>query len=123
MFKNFNKYGLNFFRLMFEKHKIITSIWIVLTISMSVFPSINVRLSKLSIDSINKISQDNAFYQLSIEFLLLIALSTIISSILSAIIVSLLVVKLLISGRLTNIEPLTFELQFLTLKLIFAIPS
>jgi len=85
MFKNFNKYGLNFFRLMFEKHKIITSIWIVLTISMSVFPSINVRLSKLSIDSINKISQDNAFYQLSIEFLLLIALSTIISSILSAI--------------------------------------
>ena len=34
------------------------------------------------------------------------------SSILSAIIVSLLVVKLLISGRLTNIEPLTFELNF-----------
>lgn len=80
------KYSVKILKMMVSRHKYITILWIVLTTGVSVFPSINVSLSRVSIDSINKIQQDNKYLRISIIILLLIALTNVIATLIDAVI-------------------------------------
>jgi len=80
------KYSVKILKMMVKRHKYITILWIALTMGVSVFPSINVLLSRVSIDSINKIQQDNRYLKISIIILLLIALTNVIATLIDAVI-------------------------------------
>lgn len=84
-FKSATKYIFEILKLMFKKHKFTTAIWIILTLGLSAFPSINVLLSKLSIDSINKIQSDNSYLKISFMYLIIIALMNVLNSILNGV--------------------------------------
>lgn len=79
------KYILSILKLMLDENKINTIIWITMTIMMAVFPTINVWLSKISIDSINKISINSNYIQKSIIILILIAVINVVYAVMNTI--------------------------------------
>ena len=83
--KAFMEYLLQIMKWMFLKSKLITVSWIILILGVAVFPSINIILSKLSIDYINNIQQDPSFLKKSFVILFLIVISNVAFTIISSI--------------------------------------